>query len=140
MFSGSHCQRAQSQIQPKTLHKDEDMEEADNCWEHVGLFWIAASFTAVAPLAGRAHVLFNLQSKGEFDYQSWQVECQGVNLQPPTRVIDQLRHADIRSIGFPNDALMNSAISLPRLRDRANYNFALLKDVFISWNADGGGK
>lgn len=28
------------------------------------------------------------------------MECQGVNLQPPTRVIDQLRRADIRSIGF----------------------------------------
>lgn len=45
------------------------MEEAPNRQEHVGLFWIAATFSAPAPLQG-AHVLFNLQSKPEFDYQS----------------------------------------------------------------------
>lgn len=114
------------------------MEEAPDCEEHVGLFWIAASFNPWAAL--RVELMFySTCNQGE---RVWLLGQVGRMLGREFATADK-SHWPIKACwyqisSFPNDALMNSAISLPWLWDTAEYNFGLLKDVFISWNADGG--
>lgn len=56
MFKFPLLWSAKSNSPKKRFHGDDDMEEAPDCEEHVGLFWIAASFNPWAAL--RVELMF----------------------------------------------------------------------------------